>query len=98
MNSVGRASLCASRAGTGVRTELQPPNSDPDLLGMALRRRPMGLEGSRALPRRSAAGPPAVAAPVHAAVAFHYTQTESFVAGLRQLAASLLAHVWGELS
>src|SRR5262245_34986040 len=46
-------------------------------------------------PRRTdAASAPAVAAPVPAAVEFHYTQTESFVALLRQLGASLLVSTY----
>jgi uncharacterized protein (TIGR03032 family) len=50
----------------------------------------MGLEVSMAPRSTSAAGAPSVAAPVPAAVEFQYAQTESFVALLRQLGASLL--------
>src|SRR5215831_18405872 len=50
----------------------------------------MGLEVSMAPRRTGAAGAPSVAAPVPASVEFHYAQTESFVALLRQLGASLL--------
>jgi uncharacterized protein (TIGR03032 family) len=54
----------------------------------------MGLEVSMAPRRTGAAGAPSVAAPVPAAVEFHYAQTESFVALLRQLGASLLVSTY----
>src|SRR6476620_935323 len=54
----------------------------------------MRLEVSMAPCRTGTAGAPAVAAPVPAPVEFHYTQTESFVALLQQLGASLLVSTY----
>src|SRR3954454_18996543 len=54
----------------------------------------MGLEVSIVPQRTSAAGAPPVAAPVPAAVEFHYAQSASFVALLRQLGASLLVSTY----
>src|SRR4051812_24484514 len=54
----------------------------------------MGLEVSIVPQRTSAAGAPAVTAPVPAAVESHYAQSESFVALLRQLSASLLVSTY----
>jgi uncharacterized protein (TIGR03032 family) len=54
----------------------------------------VGLEVSMAPRRTSAAGAPTVSAPVPAAAEFHYTQTDSFVALLGQLGASLLVSTY----
>ena len=54
----------------------------------------MSLEITLAPRRPGAAGELAAAAPVPAAVEFHYTQTESFVAVLRHLGTSLLVSTY----